>query len=243
MGCSSSENLKTNSPIQIVLEELKEKSTELTKNFIIKDNKLKTKKEKILKKREEKVANAIQTNVDKEELKNLLLKYNKKEIDNEKKIIQNQTDKMHNLYEIGIELAEKLKNRSTDELKKQMDKTPIKAPIKSQIGIIEKMSPEEVLNSDLGKPLNTALEKEGLREKFLQDFMENLKNERKTRRKEEKEKYNLEVNEFPPDDEVQFTANDLYQSIKGEYEDFVKKNFPILELIESDSDKDSDDEK
>ena len=65
-----------------------------------------------------KVKNAIETNVQIKEKEELLLKYNKKEIKNEKDFIQNQADKMHCLYEIGLELAEKLKILSVDGLKK-----------------------------------------------------------------------------------------------------------------------------
>ena len=65
--------------------------------------------------------------------------------------------------------------------------------------------------------------------------MEELKTERQTRRKEERDKYNLEKNEFPPEDEVQFTAKDLYESIKGEYKE---KFFPILDLVDNDDDDD-----
>ena len=234
-------NIPADSPVNIVLEELKNKSTEITKSFIIKDQKLKEKKAKILAKREMKVKNAIETNVQLKEKEELLLKYNKKEIKNEKDFIQNQADKMHCLYEIGLELAEKLKILSVDGLKKKLDKAPSfsKGAINSQIELINQKSPEDILNSELGQPLKTALEKEGMREEFLKGYMEDLKTERQTRRKEERDKYNIEKNEFPPEDEVQFTAEDLYESIKGEYKE---KFFPILDLIESDSDKDDDDD-
>ena len=243
MGCcgnvSTNPNVKpsADSPINIVLEELKNKSTEITKSFIIKDQKLKDKKAKILAKREEKVKNAIETNMQKKELEELLLKYNKKEIQNEKDFIQNQTDKIHCLYELGIQLADKLKILSVDGLKKKLDSAPSfsKPAINSQIDLINQKSPEDILNSELGEPLKSALEKEGMREDFLKGYMEDLKTERQTRRKEERDKYNLEKNEFPPEDEVQFTAKDLFESIKGEYKD---KFFPILDLIESDDDND-----
>ena len=140
-----------------------------------------------------------------------------------------------------LELAEKLKILSVDGLKKKLDKAPSfsKGAINSQIELINQKSPEDILNSELGQPLKTALEKEGMREEFLKGYMEDLKTERQTRRKEERDKYNIEKNEFPPEDEVQFTAEDLYESIKGEYKE---KFFPILDLIESDSDKDDDDD-
>ena len=243
MGCcdnvSTNPNIKpsADSPIGIVLEELKNKSEDITKSFIIKDQKLKEKKAKILAKREEKVKNAVETNVQKKELEELLLKYNKKEIKNEKDFIQNQTDKIHCLYELGIQLADKLKILSVDGLKKKLDSAPSfsKPAINSQIDLLNQKSPEDILNSELGEPLKTALEKEGMREDFLKGYMEDLKTERQTRRKEERDKYNLEKNEFPPEDEVQFTAKDLFESIKGEYKD---KFFPILDLVESDDDDD-----
>ena len=243
MGCcgnvSTNPNVKpsADSPVGIVLEELNNKSVDITKSFIIKDQKLKDKKAKLLAKREEKVKNAIETNMQKKELEELLLKYNKKEIQNEKDFIQNQTDKIHCLYELGIQLADKLKILSVDGLKKKLDSAPSfsKPAINSQIDLINQKSPEDILNSELGEPLKSALEKEGMREDFLKGYMEDLKTERQTRRKEERDKYNLEKNEFPPEDEVQFTANDLYESIKGEYKE---KFFPFLG---SDSEDDDDD--
>ena len=220
------------------MQELTSKSEELTNICIIKETELKSKKEKILKNREKKVANAVQTNIEKKEKEELLLKYNKKEINNEKKLIENQVDKMHSLYEIGLKLAEKLKNLTLEELKKKMDKAPSfsKGALNSQIEALNQKSSEDFLNSDLGEPLKSALEKEGLKKEVLQGYMEDLKKERLNRRKEEREKYNIEKNEFPPDDEIQFTSDDLFDSLK---DDYAEKFFPELkDLKESDDESD-----
>ena len=80
MGCcgnvSTNPNVKpsADSPVGIVLEELNNKSLEITKSFIIKDQKVKEKKAKILAKREEKVKNAIETNMQKKRIGRIIIK-------------------------------------------------------------------------------------------------------------------------------------------------------------------------
>ena len=252
MGCCGGSEIgpDANSPISMILKELTEKEEDLTKNFVEKENDLNNEKLKILKKREKKVPKAIEKNVEKKELEELIKKYNLKEKKNEKKFIKLKTEKMKTLFEIGVGLADKLKTLSLDKLKEKLDKAPsfAKAALNSQIEVLNKKSGNEILNSELGKPLKAALEKKGLNETFLQDYMNDLKAERQKRRKEEREKFKIEKNEFP-EDEIEYKTKDLFDYIQDEYEDEMKdkaKNklnqlFPDLgdEVVVSD---DSDDE-
>ncbi len=52
--------------------------------------------------------------------------------------------------------------------------------------------------------------------------MEGLRKQRLIRRKLEREEFNIKVNEFPPEDELQFTAKDLFKAIQDEYKDEFK---------------------
>ena len=52
--------------------------------------------------------------------------------------------------------------------------------------------------------------------------MNEYKEDRKKRREEERTKYNISQNEFPPDDELDITAEDLYGLIFDEYKDGIK---------------------
>ena len=143
-NCSCTNELTELPPeVKEILNELAEKAPGIVNTFQIEYNKIINERTEILKEREEKVEKAvkekekienelkeIKENVEKEkELKelleklkkdlcDLLLEYNLKEIENEKDLIINEVDKMHSLYELGLELAEKLKKVTLDQLKK-----------------------------------------------------------------------------------------------------------------------------
>ena len=246
-SCSCTNELTELPPeVKEILNELAEKAPGIVNTFQIEYNKILNERTEILKEREEKVEKAVKEkekieneikekeakkeNVDKEkelleksikDLCDLLLEYNLKEIDNEKELIINEVDKMHSLYELGLELAEKLKKVTLDQLKKKLDKAPSvsKSLINSQIEQINKYSSKEFLDSEFGKPLKSELEKAGMREDLLKEFMENLEKERKQRRVDERTKYGIEQNEFPPKDELGFTAEDVFKLIFEDYKD------------------------
>ena len=56
----------------------------------------------------------------------------------------------------------------------------------------------------------------------LKEFMDKLAEERQKRRVEERLKYKIEKNEFPPKDELHFTAKDLFKLIFEENTDEFK---------------------
>ena len=246
-NCSCTNELTELPPeVKEILSELADKAPGIVNTYQIEYTKIINERTEILKEREEKVEKAVKEkekieneikekkeNVEKEkelleksekDLCDLLLEYNLKEIENEKDLIINEVDKMHSLYELGLELAEKLKKVTLDQLKKKLDKAPSvsKSLINSQIEQINKYSSKEFLDSEFGKPLKTELEKQGMREDVLKEFMEKLEAERKKRREDERAKYSIKQNEFPPKDELRFTAADLFKLIFEEYKDEFK---------------------
>ena len=229
--------------VKKILKTIEEKSPEILKMEVDKKKKIKDKLNNIYGERAQKVSEAKDKSED--ELKKLLIEYNKKELKKEKKLISVELDKMHSLWELGIELADPLKNFTIDELKKKLDKVPelAKAAVNSQIAEIKAYSPKEFLNSKFGKPLKEALIKQGMSKTVLENYKKELLEDRKKRRKEEREKFPyVKQNEFPPEDEFEFKIDDLYESIfdeyKGAFKEHLKKN---MLFIEDDSDDDDDD--
>ena len=212
--------------VKEILKEVVDKVPGIIDTFQIEHTKILNERTEILKEREEKVEKAINDKIEKKELEDLLLKYNLKEIENEKDLIINEVDKMHSLHELGEEYSEKLKKVTLDILNKKLDKAPLLAKklLKSKIDEVNKSSSKDFLDSEFGKPLKTELEKQGMREDVLKEFMEKLEAERKKRRIDEREKYKIEKNEFPPKDELRFTAKDLFKLIFDEYKDEFKSN-------------------
>ena len=169
--------------VKKILKTVEEKSPEIVNIEINKKQKIKDKLNKIYEERAQKVTEGKDKSED--ELKNLLKEYNKKELKQEKKLISVELDKMHSLWELGIELADPLKNFTIDELKKKLDKVPEfgKAAVNSQIAEIKAYSPKEFLNSKFGKPLKDALVKQGMSKTILENYKKELLEDRKKRRK------------------------------------------------------------
>ena len=76
---------------------------------------------------------------------------------------------------------------------------------------------KKFLDFKFGEPLKTALEKYGLSKTFLDSFKEELLNDRKKRREEERMEFSLEKNEF--ENEVNNLNIDLFEFIMEEYTD------------------------
>ena len=207
-----------------IMQELDAKAPEIIDSFKNEKQKILDKQQKLLSEREEKVSKAIDEKKEDREIKNLLLEYNLKEIDIEKELIINEVDKMYKLYEIGKKLAEKLKKVTLEQLKKKLDKAPsvAKTALNTQIEQVNNSGPKEFLDTEFGKPLKTALEKYGMSKAVLKTAMDGFKEERKKRREAERTKYNISQNEFPPEDELDISAEDLYELIFDEYKDRIK---------------------
>jgi hypothetical protein len=217
--------------VKELLEEVTKRGDEIANKFLIEANQKQREKVEVIEERHEKVKEADKK--DTESLNKLLLEYNKKEIEKDKELIENEVEKLHCIYEMGLDLSDKLKEITLDQLKKKLDKAPelAKRAINSQIEQVKKYSPKEFLNSEFGKPLKTALEKQGLRDKYLKDYIQNLEKERKERRAEERKEFGISKNEFPPEDDLNFTAEELFEAIFDEYkndDDFKNKIKKII---------------
>ncbi len=230
--------------VQKILNTLEEKVPDIVKKTSKKKDKLDEKKNAILQERAQKVGEAKDKSED--ELKNLLKEYNKKELNLEKKAISIELDKMHSIYEVGIELADPLKDFTIKQLTKKLEKVPEigKAAVNSQISELKAFSPKQFLDSKYGSPLKDALVKQGMNKILLDNFKKELLEDRKKRRKEEREKFSyVKQNEFSPEDDLEFKTDDLYNSIfdeyKGAFKSHIKKD--ILK-IEGDEDDDDDDD-
>ena len=223
MGTCGNEN---EDELNQVFEAVKEKSPEIANESLLKKKALDSTKEKLLKERNEAIEKAIANNKTNEDIKKLLKEYNLKELDIEKEYFMNEVDKIHNFYELGLDLSEPAKKAAVKQIKKTTPKAFCLSMILSRI---EKYSAKEFLNSKFGKPLKTALEKEGMRKSILIDKKKELLDDRKKRRKEEKNKYNLEQNEFPPDDDLDIDTEKIYEGI---FEDYlkIKKEFGHIQL-------------
>jgi hypothetical protein len=217
--------------VKELLKEVTKRGDEIANKFLIEANQKQREKVEVIEERHEKVKEADKK--DTESLNKLLLEYNKKEIEKDKELIENEVEKLHCIYEMGLDLSDKLKEITLDQLKKKLDKAPelAKRAINSQIEQVKKYSAKEFLNSEFGKPLKTALEKQGLRDKYLKDYIQNLEKERKERRAEERKEFGISKNEFPPEDDLNFTAEDLFEAIFDEYkndDDFKNKIKKII---------------
>lgn len=217
MGNCGTEN---EDEINEAMNKLKEKSPEIINEAVLKKKVIDLSKEKLLKKRNEDLENAKANNISNEDVKKMLKEYNLKELEIEKDYFKNELDKIHNFYELGLDLSDPAKKSSIKQLKKTSFS---KCCIPRIVSRINKYSPKEFLNSKFGKPLKTALEKQGMSKSVLIDKKIELLEDRKKRREEEKTKYNLEENEFPPDDDFNIDTDKIYEEIFEDYEKINEK--------------------
>ena len=225
--------LKLDPEVEDLLNKVKDKAPDIIKNFVINEEKIKNEFTQLLEKRDKDVGEA--KNKNEEELKKLLKKYNEKELDVEKEKISNEVEKMHCLWELGLELTEPLKNYTLKELQKKLDKAkgPFKKAVDSQINQVKAFSPKEFLNSPFGKPLKTALIKQGMSKTLLEDFKKQLLKDRKERRKKEKEKHPHVKNINLEEEDFEFNIDDLFEAIFDEYKDEFKSTIEknLLKII------------
>ena len=229
MGCFSSLVKDVPPEVKEILETVATKCPDIVNSFVIKANSINNETKELLDERHKKVEEADKSKAD--DLKKLLLEYNKKEIEKEKELIMNEVDKIHAIYELGLELADKLKEITLKNLKEKLNKAApmLKPAIESQISEVNGYTSKQFLFSPYGTPLKNALEKQGMREDLLKDFTKKIEKDRTERRKKEREEFKIEKNEFPPEDELKFDVKDLYDSIfdeyKGEFKSQIAKKF------------------
>ena len=219
---------KLDPEVEEILKTVADKSPDIVKSCVIQKQIIDKEMEEILNERDKKVGEGEEQGMEQDQLKELLLSYNKKELTIEKKLISNEVDKMHSLWELGIELSNPLKDYTLKELKKKLDKAkdPFRRVIENQISEVKAYTPKQFLNSPFGKPLKNALIKQGMSKTLLTDFKKDLLKQRKERRKNERDKYIrfVKQNEFPPEDEFEFNVDELYDAIFEEYKDEFKSS-------------------
>ena len=98
---------------------------------------------------------------------------------------------------------------------------------------MNKYKPKEFLKLKFGRPIKAILQNQGFRDEYLKDYIKKLEDERKERRGKERSEFGISQNEFPPEDDLNFTAKDLFDAIfdeyKGEFKSEIKKK--ILDKV------------
>lgn len=220
-----------------IIETLKEKIEDFLKTFIVEENEVKENMKKFLSERHSKLEKFLKDYKDDdpksketfgEELENqqkletFIKDLNKEEYEIELEILMNIVNKMHYIFNLGVDTIKICKEIITDTLKEKTASLPELAAkkIESQIKEISEYTPIKFLDSKFGKPLKEALEKYGLSELFLNSFKKDLLNERKVRREKERKEFSIEKNEF--EDEENNLELSLFKLIMEEYsnEDF-----------------------
>ena len=217
-----------------IINNLYEKIEEFLKTFIEEENKVKEKKEKFLKERESKLENFLKNmggdsnnkknlnNKNNKDLTTFIKDLNKEEHDIEIDILINQVNKIHYIYNLILEIIPKIKDAIIDNLKGKISSNlnPAASIIEEKLKKISDLSPKNLIESDYGKPLKTALEKYGISKTFLDSFKNDLLEERKERRKNEIKKFFK--NEF--EEEENNLDIDLFKFIEEEHSDEFFKN-------------------
>ena len=156
-------------------------------------------------------------------------KLNKKELEVEIKFLENAAEKIHFIFNTGIDLVEPVKKVTLDELEEKAKSAPAVAAekINKQIEEVKNLPAVDFLNSTFGKILKDALEKKGMSEAFLKETRQKIFEERQERRKLEREEFGIKVNEFE-DEKIDDIKLDLSKLIYDNDEEFLKefnKNF------------------
>ena len=96
---------------------------------------------------------------------------------------------------------------------------------------MNKYKPKEFLKLKFGRPIKAILQNQGFRDEYLKDYIKKLEDERKERRGKERSKFGISQNEFPPEDDLNFTAEELFKAIfdenkkDDEFEEKIKRNY------------------
>lgn len=212
-----------NPEIEKALKTIAEKSPEIIDKCVLEKNKLDNEKAETIEERGKKLD---EKKDNKDEMEKIIKEYNKKEAKIDKELIANEVEKMHSLWELGIELSDPCKNALISEFQKKANEASselARRPANIALNNLKSYSPKEFLNSVYGKPLKTALIKQGMSKELLVDFKKDLIKDRTTRRDAEKKKYGLDKND-DGDEDFEFELDDLYDAIFDEYKDNFKES-------------------
>jgi len=148
--------------------------------------------------------------------------FNGKELDIDNKLIKNKLDKMKEQYELGLKMAKKAKEKLVGKLEQQLQKATsavVKKLVGEQLSKVKELSPAKFLDSEFGKPIKDALEKQGLSQAALTTYKDGLRNERTDRRKKERDEFSIKQNEWPDEEMFDDDKDNLYQKMLDEYKD------------------------
>ena len=154
-------------------------------------------------------------------------KLNKDELEVEIKFLENEVDRMHYIYTVGLELVEPIRKVTLDKLMEKAKSAPAITlnKINQEIEEVKKIPVIEFLNSTYGKLLKEALEKKGMSATLLKSFKNQLLKERRQRRKVEREEFGIEKNEFD-DENMDELKLDLFKLIDDDIkEGAIQKNY------------------
>lgn len=154
-------------------------------------------------------------------------KLNKDELEVEIKFLENEVDRMHYIYTVGLEFVEPIRKVTLDKLMEKAKSAPAITlnKINQEIEKVKKIPVIEFLNSTYGKLLKEALEKKGMSATLLKSFKNQLLKERKQRRKVEREEFGIEKNEFD-DENMDELKLDLFKLISDDIKDgAIQKNY------------------
>ena len=154
-------------------------------------------------------------------------KLNKDELEVEIKFLENEVDRMHFIYTVGLELVEPIRKVTLDKLMEKAKSAPAITlnKINQEIEEVKKIPVIEFLNSTYGKLLKEALEKKGMSATLLKSFKNQLLKERRQRRKVEREEFGIEKNEFD-DENMDELKLDLFKLIDDDIKDgAIQKNY------------------
>ena len=198
-----------------------EQAIEIFKNKV---KEAKDEQEKQLETRKKELAKLKENNQLTEEK---IKKLNKDELEVEIKFLENEVDRMHYIYTVGLELVEPIRKVTLDKLMEKAKSAPAITlnKINQEIEEVKKIPVIEFLNSTYGKLLKEALEKKGMSATLLKSFKNQLLKERKQRRKVEREEFGIEKNEFD-DENMDELKLDLFKLINDDIKDgAIQKNY------------------
>ena len=160
MGCAG--GFGVDPEIAKILASLDDKIEDFNKTFIEDSDKAKNEFDQEIKNRPSKLEECKKN---KERITEEMLRdLNRKEVEKELDILSNILDKMHYIFEIGLELVEPIRKVTLDKLIEKSKTAPSIAltKIKAQIEEIKSIPIIDFLYSTYGKVLKDALTKKGL---------------------------------------------------------------------------------
>ena len=235
MGCGS---FGVDPEIAKILLSLDEKIEDFDKTFIEEAKKVKDDLDKEIESRHKALEEykKSEEGITEKRLKEL----NKKELEKEIDILSNGVDKMHYIFDVGLELVEPIRKVTLDKLLEKAKSAPAIAlnKINAQIEEVKNIPVIDFLNSTYGKVLKDAMAKKGLSDTLLVGVKKEIMKNRGKRREAERKEFGIKENEFEKEDISQLKLN-LMDLIQNEYKD-INKHFKayvrdkIIEAIFSD---------